>query len=346
MSSSDSPRTVKALLCEKLGNPSAPDLSVLKVTQVPAPRLTANSVRIRVIAAGVNFADALQVQGQYQEKPALPFVPGNECSGVVVEVGRDVLSLKIGDRVCAVVQNGAFAEEVVAPALSTVKLPASCDVEAAAGLPVAFGTAWMALRDRATVQPGQTVLILGAAGGVGLAAVQLSKALGAVVVAVAQGSDKMDALRAAGADECIDMQGRKSEELKALIKRAVPHGVDVLFDPVGGPMFSEAFKTMKWGGHVVLVGFASGKVPSLPGNILLVKNLTVSGIYWGKTMTMNPAAFRRSLEEVARLYASNDIAVHVSHTYSLEQAAEAFGVLMNRRVIGKLLLCPTPRSML
>jgi sacsin len=276
----------------------------------------------------------------------LPFVPGNECSGVVIEVGRDVLSLKIGDRVCAVVQNGAFAEEVVAQALATVKLPASCDVEAAAGLPVAFGTAWMALKDRANVQPGQTVLILGAAGGVGFAAVQLSKALGAVVVAVAQGSAKMEALRAAGADECIDMQGRKPEDLRMLIKRAVPHGVDVLFDPVGGALFSEAFKTIKWGGHIVVVGFASGKVPSLPGNLLLVKNLTVSGLYWGKTLTMNPAAFRRSLEEIARLYANSDIAVHVSHTYSLEQAAEAFGVLMNRRVIGKLLLCPTPRSML
>lgn len=342
-------RTVKALVCEKLGNPALADISVLKVSKIAAPYLPPNCVRIRVVAAGLNFADALQIQGQYQERPALPFVPGSECSGIVTEVGRDVRSIKPGDRVVAVTQNGAFAEEVVAPGLSTVKVPSSCDIEAAAGLPVAFGTAWMALHDRANVTPGQTVLILGAGGGVGLAAVQISKILGAKVIAVARGSSKMAALKAAGADVCVDMNGKKAEELKGLMSQRM-HGkaakVDVLFDPVGGALFTEAFKMMAWGGHVVIVGFASGKIPSIPANIALVKALTISGIYWGKTMKENPTAFRQSLESVARLFAGGDIFVNVSHKYSLEEAREGFSVLMNREIIGKLLFCPSPRSML
>lgn len=343
-------RTVKALVCEKLGNPAHADISVLKVSKVPAPYLPPNCVRIRVVAAGLNFADALQIQGQYQERPSLPFIPGSECSGIVTEVGRDVRSIKLGDRVVSVTENGAFAEEVVAPGLSTVKIPSSCDIEAAAGLPVAFGTAWMALRDRANVTPGQTVLILGAGGGVGLAAVQISKILGAKVIAVARGSSKMEALKAAGADVCVDMNGRKAEELKGLMRKGMQgqtaSKVDVLFDPVGGPLFAEAFKMMAWGGHVLIVGFASGKVPSIPANIALVKSLTISGIYWGKTMKENPTAFRQSLEYVARWFAGGDIFVNVSHKYSLEEAREGFSVLMNREVIGKLLFCPSPRSML
>lgn len=337
---------MKALVCTQLGDPSVPDLKVLRVADVQPPTLPPNSVRIRVTAGSLNFADALQVQGQYQEKPKLPFIPGNECSGVVTEVGRDVRGLHKGDSVCAVTQCGAFAEEVVAPAVATIKIPATCDVEAAAGLPVAFGTSWMALRNRADVKAGQTVLILGAAGGVGLAAVQLAKIFGASVVAVAQGGAKMDALKAAGADKCINMHGRRPEDIRSLVKRAAPQGIDVLIDPVGGTAAMEAYKCLNWGGQVVVIGFASGKVPVFAANLALVKNVSIHGVYWGSHMEHHPKAFRRSLEEVAKLFANGEIQVHISHKYSLEQASEAFSVIMNRGVVGKILLLPAPRSML
>lgn len=339
-------RTIKALVVEKLGNP-VDGQDVIQVKSRPAPELTPGSVRIRVLAAALNFADALQIEGKYQEKAKLPFTPGAECSGVIIEVGSDVRGLKVGDHVCAVTQGGAFAEETVAPAICVVKLPASCDVEASAGLPVAFGTAWMALRDRANVQPGQTVLVLGAAGGVGLAAVQLSKVLGARVIALARGSAKMAALKSAGADACIDQSSHSVEELSSLIKKASGgKGVDVIFDPVGGPSFTAAFKNLKWGGQVLLVGFASGKMPSIPPNIALVKNLTIHGIYWGAHMKHDPGAFRQSLESVVDLYSGGDgaIYVNVSHKFSLEQAQEAFKVLLNRGAIGKVLLCPLPTT--
>lgn len=285
-------------------------------------------------------------QGLYQEKPKLPFIPGSECSGVISEVGRDVRGLRPGDSVCAVTQSGAFAEEVTAPAMCTIRLPSSCDTESAAGLPVAFGTAWMALHDRARVQRGQSVLVLGAAGGVGLAAVQLSKVLGARVIAIARGASKVEALKAAGADVTIDMQRHKPEDLKGLVKAAEPQGVHVLFDPVGGTLAAESLKCMRWGGHVVIIGFASGKIPVIPANLCLVKNLTVDGVYWGSNMVHRPKQFRESLDAIGKLFADGDITVNVSHRYSLEQASEAFSVLLNRGVVGKILLLPAPRSML
>ncbi|EFN51151.1 hypothetical protein CHLNCDRAFT_59824 [Chlorella variabilis] len=343
-------RTYKALLCERLGDPQEQlgrPHSALRVARLPAPPLThPNSVRIRVAAAALNFADALQLQGQYQEKPKLPFVPGSECSGTVVEVGRDVRTLKVGDKVCAVTQGGAFGEEAVARENLVVKLPPNCDVEAAAGLPVAYGTAYLALRDRADLRPGQTILVLGAAGGVGLAAVQLAKCMGARVIAVARGFNKMQALREAGVDEVIDMQHHKPEQLKGLLRHSAPQGVDVVFDPVGGALLSESLKCVRWGARILIIGFASGSIPKLPANILLVKNLAVHGIYWGSYQQHNPRVFRKSLEEVARLFGSGEVAVSVSHRFSLEQAPEAFSIMLNRQVIGKILLLPQPRSML
>ena len=293
------------------------------------------------------FSSSTHTQGTYQERPKLPFVPGSECSGVIIEVGRDVRGLQPGDAVAALTPGGgAFAAEAIAPAIGVVRLPPGCDLEAAAGLPVTFGTAWMGLNDRARVQPGQVVLVLGAAGGVGLAAVQLAKALGARVIAVARGQSKIDALKSAGADVCIDLAQHKADEVRRLVRSAAPLGVDVLFDPVGGVLATEAFKTMRWGGHIIIVGFASGKPPALPANIALVKNLTIHGLYWGAHMQHDPKAFRASLDAVARLFAAGDIAVNVSHRYSLEQAPEAFSVLLKRGVIGKMVLLPAPRSML
>eukprot|EP00887_Chlorella_sp_A99_P005437 scaffold1.g5437.t1 len=334
----------------------------MRLARLPPPDLVhPSSVRIRVSAAALNFADALQVQGQYQEKPQLPFVPGNECSGVVTEV-------------CALTQGGAFAEEVVVREGMAIRLPQgeSMDLQAAAGarLPVAFGTAWLALHDRADLQPGQALLVLGAAGGVGLAA-----AMGARVVAVARGARKAGVLREAGADAVIDVEHLRPEELRGLVRQAAPEGVDVVFDPVGGPLLTEALKTLAWGARILTIGFAAG-IPKLPLNVLLVKNATVHGVYWGSYAQHEPRAFRRSLDEVVKLLAAGRIRVHVSHIYSLEQArvAAAVVVVINIRgggggalnvecgtprlaalpeveawlvtqVVGKLLLMPGPLSM-
>lgn len=265
---------------------------------------------------------------------------------MIVEVGRDVRALKVGDHVAAVTQTGAFSEEVTAPALGVVKIPDSCDIEAAAGLLVGFGTAWTSLKDRAQIKEGQTCLVLGAAGGVGLACVQLSRVLGARTIAVCRGKEKAEYLRLIGADIVINMQGRKIDELRYLVKKVAPEGVDVVFDPVGEPFTSQALRCIRWGGHLLLIGFAGSKIPKVPANVALVKNLTVHGIYWGALMQNNPALFRKSVDEVARLFANGDISVNVHNTFSLEHAREAFSVLLTRKVIGKLLLLPGPRSML
>lgn len=344
------PRRYAALRCERLGDPQEAlgrPHSALTLAALPATPLThPNGVRIRVAAAALNFADALQLQGRYQEKPNLPFTPGSECSGTVVEVGRDVRTVKVGDKVCAVTQGGSFAEEVVARENAVVRLSPSADLEAAAGLPVAYGTAWLALRERANLRPGQTVLVLGAAGGVGLAAVQLAKATGARVIAVARGASKMEVLREAGADECVDMANHKPEQLKGLLRYSASQGVDVVFDPVGGQLLTEALKCVRWGAQILIIGFASGQIPKIAANIALVKNLTVHGIYWGSYQQRNPRVFRQSLDEVARLFDSGAIRVNISHRLSLAQAPEAFSILMNRQVIGKIVLLPQPRSML
>lgn len=343
---------VKSLVCEKLGDP-ATSSSVLRIVQHERnTTCPPNCVRIKVIAASLNFADALQIQGIYQERLNPPFVPGNEVSGTVIEVGRDVSSLEIGDTVCALTNGGAFSEEVVAPAIGTVKLSSALgfeQVESAAGLLVCGGTAYLGLIQKAGLRRGQTVLILGAGGGVGLAAVQIaSKAAGAFVVAVvgsgwSQG-DKVRVVESMGADVCIDSSKIKSiKALKKIVKQAAPNGIDVVFDPVG---FKPALSLLKWGGQVIVVGFASGEIQSYPANIALVKNITIRGLYWGAHMEHSPKEFRESVEAVVKMFDQGDLVVNVSHTYSFEQAQEAFSVLKNRKVVGKLLLCPGPRSML
>ena len=341
---------VKTLQCHKLGDPTH-DPSVFRVTLEDPKPCPPHCVRIRTMASSVNFADLLQVQGLYQERKMPPFVPGAEVSGVISEVGTDVRGgrFNVGDCVCALTSGGAFSEEVFAPAASTVRVPRTCDVEAAAGLPVAFGTAYMGLVQRVNISHGQWVLITGAAGGVGLAAVQIARGMGARVIALVRGEEKMRMVKDLGAEVCIDTStlgknnDRKNSDVKNIVRQYTKNGVDVVFDPVGLP---EAVSLLRWGGHVVVVGFASGKIPKYPGNIILVKNITVHGLYWGKHLETNPTMFRESLEAVADMYARGDVVVNVSHRYSFEQWQEAFSVLKNRQVVGKLLFCAHPKSML
>lgn len=345
------PRTVKALLCEKLGHPTeelGSSHGPLRLAHLPPPDLVhGNDVRIKIKAAAMNYADALLLEGKYQEKPRLPFVPGSECSGVVTEVGHDVRTVAVGDRVCALMPGGgAFTEEAVVRENMVIRLPADgpFDFEAAAGLPVTFGTAYISLVDRANLRPGQTLLVMGAAGGVGLAAVQLGKALGANVVAVARGSRKARVLADLGADAVIDMEHRRPDQLKGLVAEAAPTGAHVVFDPVGGPLAQEALRCCAWGAQFCTIGFVAG-IPKLPANLLLVKNVTLHGVYWGSYAKHQPLTFRRSLEEVAKLLGQGRVRVHISHVYSLEEAPEAFSVLLSRQVVGKLLLLPGPRTM-
>lgn len=351
------PRPIRALQCVKLGPPTDPLAAAgpLTISHLRTKPLAPNAVRIRVHAAALNFADALQIQGKYQVKPKMPFIPGSECSGVLVDVGHDVRNLKVGDAVCAVTDGGSFAEMVDVPAGGVIKLPKSVDLEAAAGLPVCFGTAYLALHERANIQRDQVVLILGAGGGVGLAAVQLARLAGAKVIAVARGKAKYQVLKSLGADAVIDTQNKKPSQLKDLVQSALrtlttngspQSGVDIVFDTVGGSLFSESLRVVKWGAQILLIGFASGDIPKIAANIALVKNMTIHGVFWGSYRQFDVKTFRKSLEETVKLFAEGDIVVNVSHKYALEQAREAFQVLLNREVVGKLLFVPTPRSML
>ena len=279
-------------------------------------------MRVRVHAAGLNFADLLMVAGQYQEKPSLPFIPGGEFAGIITEVGEDVLRsrvFRVGQAVAGVVTGGgAMADEAVIPTRSPgcLPVPDGMTLEQAAAFPVAYGTSHVALVHRANVGPGDRVLVLGAAGGVGLAAVQIAKARGAAVVAVATGAEKMAACRAAGADHCLDASALVSDDtragsnpdlgptptpnarpyagLKSAVARAFgdDRGVDALFDPVGDDAFAEGFRAVRWGGHALVIGFACGKIPKLPLNLALVKNVTVHGVYWGAHATRSPRRSR------------------------------------------------------
>ncbi|BDA44288.1 Quinone oxidoreductase-like protein 2 [Coccomyxa sp. Obi] len=332
---------MRALVCKKLGDPLTieADQSPLElVHDRPIPSVREREVKIQVVAASLNFADALQVQGQYQDKPPLPFIPGSEVSGLVAEVGSKVRSIKKGDHVCAVTRGGAFAEEVVVPEGAVLKLPVGVDLVTAAGLPVAFGTSHVALKERANLQPGQTVLVLGAAGGVGIAAVQICKAMGAKVVAVCRGSSKAEALRRLGADAVIDTSQQPDTPLRNLIKKEAPKGIDVIYDPVGGTSFQEALKVAKWGAQILIIGFASGSIPKVAANIALVKNLTLHGVFWGSYMQHNPIVLQKSLQELVSWWAEKKISIPVSHRFPLEEYREAFKTLMHREAVGKVLI--------
>ena len=340
---------MRAVLCRALGDPTKPrsEGGALAVEDVPSPRCPADGVKVRVDAASLNFADVLMVQGSYQEKPRMPFIPGGECAGVVTESGADVRGLKVGDRVAGVTMGGgAMAEECVIPERMCFPVPAGVSLAQAAAFPVAFGTAHLALTRYTRVTPGQTVLVLGAAGGVGLAAVQVAKALGAVVVAVANGAGKMGALEDAGADHRIDAStlhskgGARKDDyagLKAAVGKISPGGVDVMFDPVGGDGFSNGLRCLKWGGVALVIGFASGDVPRLAMNVPLVKNLSVRGVYWGSHAARAPEELAESLKEVYSMLAAGRCVVHA---FGLDDAHEGFRTIAERRAVGKVVVTP------
>ncbi|KIY97737.1 hypothetical protein MNEG_10225 [Monoraphidium neglectum] len=325
---------MRAVACEALGDPCKPlGSGVLVLRQdEPSPALpTEDHIRIRVSAASLNYPDALQIQGSYQDKPKLPFLIGKEASGVVTAVGARVKAFKPGDAVCGVGDAGAFADEWVVHQASVWRVPDGLDPQLASALPIAYGTADLALRHRGKLGPGQTLLVLGASGGVGTAAVQIGKLVGARVIAVTSGAAKADYLRGLGADAVVDAAAApEGAPLHKLIRAVAPKGgVDVVFDPVGGKLLAEALKVVAWGAQYLVIGFVAG-IPKVPANLLLVKNCTVHGVFWGSYMQRQPKVLRASMDQVLAWAASGQLQIPISHRFGLEGVPEAMAVLLGR----------------
>lgn len=323
---------MRAVLCKDFGSHED-----LVVAEVPPPADPGpGQVKIAVGAAGLNFADLLMIGGSYQEKPALPFSPGLEAAGTVLACGPGVTRVAPGDRVLALLHHGAFAEQALAREADVHRLPPDMDEVTAAGFAIAYGTAHGALRWRADLKPGETVLVHGAGGGVGLAAVEVAKAMGATVIATAGDAGKLAIAEAHGADHLIDY---RAEALRGRVKEICKGGgVDVVYDPVGGEVFDQSLRCTAWSGRLVVIGFASGTVPQIPANYLLVKNLSVLGLYWGSYRKHRPDMLAGAFAELFAWYQAGRLRPHVSQTLDLAEAAAALDLLKTRRSTGKVVL--------
>ena len=322
---------MKAVLCKQFGPPDS-----LAIEELPSPRAGPGEVVIAVKAASLNFPDVLIIQNKYQFKPPLPFSPGSELAGVVKEVGSGVSAFKPGDRVIAFTTYGAFAEEVKTEAVRLLPLPEGMSFESGAAFILTYGTTDHALRDRAALRAGETLLVLGAAGGVGLAAIDIGKALGARVIACASSEDKLEVCRQHGADATINYD---AEDLRERIKALTGgNGVDVIYDAVGGKYSEPAFRSIAWRGRLLVVGFAAGEIPKLPLNLALLKGASIVGVFWGDFARREPQRFAESARQLARWYAEGKLKPHVSQTFPLEKAAEALRLMAERKVKGKVVL--------
>jgi NADPH2:quinone reductase len=324
---------MKALLCKAWGGPET-----LVLEDLPSPRPGPGEVVIDVKAAGVNFPDVLIIQNKYQVKPPLPFAPGAELAGVIKEIGAGVTGFAPGDRVIAMTTWGAFAEECVARMEQLIRMPAGLDFATAAAFTLTYGTSWHALKDRGGLRPGEALLVLGAAGGVGLAAVEIGKALGARVIAAASSAEKLAVCRAHGADETIDYA---TEDLRARLKALTgDKGVDVVYDPVGGPYAEPAIRSTGWRGRYLIIGFANGEIPRIPLNLMLLKGSSLVGVYWGDWTRREPAAAAAGMAELLGWLAAGKLKPHLSGRYPLARAGEALVALAGRKVAGKLVVEP------
>jgi NADPH2:quinone reductase len=322
---------MRAILCKTWGEPRN-----LVLEEVPEPEPGIGQVRIAVQAAGVNFADTLMIAGKYQERPPFPFVPGLEAAGTIDAVGEGVIGLKEGDRVMTILGHGAFAERALAPAESVFHIPPSMDAPTAAGFPVAYGTSHVALRHRAALQAGEVLVVHGAAGGVGLTAVQIGKILGAIVIGTARGAEKLNVAKTNGAKHVIDYG---AEDVRArVLELTDQRGADVIYDPIGGDIFDASLRYVAWEGRILTIGYASGRIPSLAANLLLVKNASVVGCYWGAYLKRDPSVIRKSFEELLAWFGDGLLAPHISNTFQLEEAPDALETLLARKSTGKVVL--------
>jgi len=327
---------MRAVVMQAFGEPSTAEIHDLPVPQ-PGP----GEVRVAMKAAGVNYPDLLVVRGEYQHKPPLPFTPGKELAGLVEAVGDGVSDLAPGDRVMVQIEHGAFAEQVIAKRSECFKMPDGMDFADAAAMGLVYQTAWFALFDRARMQPGETVLVLGATGGVGLAAIQVAKATGAgTVLAGVTTMSKAQAALDAGADAIIDLSVENLRDgLRDQVQAATDrHGADVIIDPLGGDPFDAAMRALAWQGRMVVVGFAAGRIPVIKANYLLVKNIEVSGLQWSDYRDRTPARMAEAQAEIFRLHAAGKLKPHVMERFPLDRFADALAVIQERRVIGKVVL--------
>lgn len=324
---------MKAVRCHELG-----PASNLKVEEIETPRPGKGEVLIDVKAGGLNFPDVLMVAGKYQFQPPLPFTPGGEGAGVVEALGEGVTNVKVGDRVIFFNQTGAFAEKAAAPAMTLVPMPESMPFEVAAGFTITYATSYHALKQRANIQEGEIILVLGAAGGVGLATVELAKAMGATVIAAASTDEKLSYCAQAGADHLLNYS---TEDLKDRVKEITGgKGVDVIYDPVGGDYTEAALRTMAPGGRHLVIGFAAGDIPRPPLNLCLLKQCSIVGVFWGNFARANPKVQMQNMLDMFAMFEKGTIKPLVNDVFSLDDVVEAYACLSERRAKGKVILKP------
>ena len=325
---------MKAMLCEKFGPPE--DLVLKEVADlIPL----AGQVRIATEACGVNFPDTLIIENKYQFKPDLPFAPGGEVTGIVDAVGDGVSQDLLGQPVMCMTLSGGFAEQTLCKAEDLIARPSSMPSTVAAGFTMTYGTSMHALKQRAQLQVGETLLVLGAGGGVGLAAVEIGKQMNATVIAAASSAEKLNAAKNAGADHLIDYS---QQDLRSALKEIVgKKGVDVVYDPVGGDMFEAALRSTAWGGRVLVVGFASGDIPKVPVNLALLKGCSIVGVFWGAFRLNYTKEDNENFEQLFAWYEDEKLKPYASKIYALEAAAQALNDLKNRKAVGKIVLKTT-----
>jgi NADPH2:quinone reductase len=311
---------------------------MLSLVDLPDPKPATGEVVVDIAFAALNFFDTLIIQGQYQTKPEFPFSPSGECSGVVAEVGEGVTEFKPGDRVCGHLGYGCARGKVVIPQQRLAKMPDGLELEKAAGLFVTYGTTIHALQDRARIKRGETLAILGAAGGTGLAAVELGKVFGARVIACASSPEKLAFCKKHGADELIDYS---KEDLKERLKTLTGgNGVNVVYDPVGGKLGEAALRSLAWEGRYLVIGFAGGEITKMPLNLTLLKGCDIAGVFWGEFIRRNPAQLRKQIEELMQWVKEGRVSAYVDKIYSFAEVTEAFERLSGRQAMGKVLLKP------
>ena len=322
---------MKALVCNEFAPPEQLDLE-----ERPTPEVGKGEILIDVKASGVNFPDLLTVQGKYQFKPPLPFVAGAEVSGVVSAVGEGVSTRAVGDKVIATVPFGGFAEQCVTSEYMSFPLGDSMSFEQAAGFAITYGTSYYALKQQAKIQPGETLLVMGAAGGVGIATIQIAKAMGATVIAAASSEEKLDFACEAGADLRINYS---TEDLKEQVKALTQgRGADVIYDPVGGDFSEQAFRAIAWDGRFLVVGFASGPIPKIPLNLCLLKGASIVGVWWGTWATKFPQESQKNFQELIAMIDSGKFSPLVTEVYPLDDYKAAFASISERRAKGKVIL--------
>ena len=324
---------MRAAVVDELIEPEA-----LVERSVSAPRVQPGEVLIQVRAAGCNFSDVLMLRGRYQEKPALPFIPGREAAGVVVEVGADISDLQPGDRVMAYTHLGAFAEQVAVDRRNVHLIPDTMPFEEAAAMPIVYPTSHAALVDRAGLRAGETLLVHAAAGGVGLAAVQIGRALGARVIATAGGSEKLEIARAAGADVLIDY--RQEDFVAQVLEATAGRGADVIYDSVGGDTTDGSLRCIAWKGRLIVVGFAGGTIPEIRANRIMLKNISVVGLHWPVYGEKEPETVRGIFADLMRLYDEGRLTPLIQKRYPLSEAGAALSALATRRTVGKVVIEP------